>query len=166
MTQTKSTKTASDKKPEQPRCLTVAEIELSLKRLKNVPEECEQDVKDTEKDLKRAKKGMIISCIVFGAIAIYELVYFILGIVAQKADVTCFAFVVFIMELLFILYEIRDYQNHKNFIEMYTINREVLAAWAKMTIEELNREVTLALRVEELEGRRKNEKTKKAKAGK
>lgn len=166
MTQTKSTKTASDKKPKQPRCMTVAEIELSLKRLKNVPEECEQAVKDTEKDIKRAKKGMIISCIVFGAIAIYELVYFILGIVAQKADVVCFAFVTFIMELLFILYEIRDYQNHKNFIKMYIINRSMLAAWAKMTIEELNREVTLSLRVEELEGRRKNENTKKAKVSK
>lgn len=146
--------------------MTVAEMELSLERLQDIPKECEQDVKDTEKDMKRCKKGTIIACTVFGIIATYELVSMILGIVSQKADVVCFAALALIMNLLFILYEIRDYQNRKSFIEMYITNRKVLAAWAQSTIEGLNREVTLALRVEELEEKKKNGTTKKNKTSK
>ena len=90
----------------------------------------------------------------------------IIGIIDQKADVVCFALIVFMMNSIFILYEIRDYQNRKNSIGMYITNRQILAAWAKTTIEGLKREAALALRVEELERKKKSGTSKKAKASK
>lgn len=136
---------------------TVKELGLSLERLRDIPEECEQDVEDAKKDIKRFKKVTIAACIIFGTLAIYELGYMIYGIAAQKTDIIYLTLLVFIMDILFILYNVREYQSRKTLLEMYIANRKVLTAWAKMTIEEINREVTLALRVEELERKKKME---------
>lgn len=126
------------------------EIADKLEYLKKLPNELKQELEKLEGDRKRAKRGLIIPCVIFGAIIIWQFITAIACIVNHDYNAAIPNILVAIMDSIFIMYEVMLYHNRIAMIDMYTIARCMMIDWANDALRGLKHEAELTMEIAEL----------------
>ena len=93
--------------------MTLDKIQDQLFFIKQIPKHAKKDIEKLDDDRKRAKRGLIWPCVIFGIIILFQLVMLFVRIFTGELTAEIFAttFLVITMDAVFIAYEVILYNN-------------------------------------------------------